>query len=108
MKKIELELMKDYRYLSKLEHFGGKLLFIETIADLEENGYKQRLHALDPVSGEDGLVLDFGKKLQLDVLKDGPIYGVKPEALKEYEEEYFEKKKQKTDSRRFHHEKRKH
>ena len=70
MKKIELELMKDYRYLSKLEHFGGKLLFIETIADLEENGYKQRLHALDPVSGEDGLVLDFGKKLQLDVLKD--------------------------------------
>ena len=29
---------------------------------------------------------------QLDVLKDGPIYGVKPEALKEYEEEYFEKK----------------
>ena len=29
---------------------------------------------------------------QLDALKDGPIYGVKPEALKEYEEEYFEKK----------------
>ena len=29
---------------------------------------------------------------QLDTLKDGPIYGVKPEALKEYEEEYFEKK----------------
>ena len=29
---------------------------------------------------------------QLDELKDGPIYGIKPDALKEYEEEYFEKK----------------
>ena len=29
---------------------------------------------------------------QLDKLKDGPIYGVTPEALKEYEEEYFAKK----------------
>ena len=29
---------------------------------------------------------------QLDALKDGPIYGVKPEALAEYEEEYFAKK----------------
>ena len=29
---------------------------------------------------------------QLDALKDGPIYGVMPEALAEYEEEYFAKK----------------
>ena len=36
---------------------------------------------------------------QLDALKDGPIYGVKPEALKEYEEEYFEKKCQGSKTR---------
>ena len=70
MKKIELELMKEYRYLSKLESFGGKVLFVETMADMENNGYKQRLHAFDPVSGQDGILLDFGKKLQLNVLKD--------------------------------------
>jgi len=29
---------------------------------------------------------------ELDALKDGPIYGVRPEALTEYEKEYFEKK----------------
>ena len=29
---------------------------------------------------------------ELDALKDGPIYGVKPEALAEYEEEDFAKK----------------
>ena len=62
--------MKEYRYLSKLESFGGKVLFVETMADMENNGYKQRLHAFDPISGKDGILLDFGKKLQLNVLKD--------------------------------------
>ena len=70
MKKIELELMKEYRYLSKLESFDGKLLFTETMADMETNGYKQRLHVFDPKTGEDSLVFDFQKKYQLDVLSD--------------------------------------
>lgn len=70
MKKIELELMKEYRYLSKLESFAGMLLFTETMADMETNGYKQRLHVFDPKTGEDSLVFDFQKKYQLDVLSD--------------------------------------
>ena len=69
MKKIDLELMKEYRYLSKLESFKGKLLFTETMADMETNGYKQRLHVFDPEAEQDGLVFDFQKKYQLDVLK---------------------------------------
>ncbi|MBQ6655313.1 MAG: S9 family peptidase [Erysipelotrichaceae bacterium] len=55
MKTIDLELMKDYRYLSNLFSADGKLYYTETLADLKENDYQQRLHALE-TDGTDSVV----------------------------------------------------
>ena len=54
MKPIELDLMLQYRYLSALNSHNNELLFIDTLADTENNDYTQRLNALNPDSGHLG------------------------------------------------------
>ena len=68
MKKVGIDFFTKVRFLSKLESFGKDLLFIETNTDLENNGYKQKLHIMDPSSGEDRTLLDFRKRINIDVL----------------------------------------
>ncbi len=58
MKAIELELMTRYRYLSGLQAYRGGLLFIDTLADMDNNDYTQNLHYLDPSTGEDRILLN--------------------------------------------------
>ena len=53
MKQIALDLMKEYKYLSNLLSWKGKLLFTETKADIENNDYLQTLHLLDPNTKEE-------------------------------------------------------
>ncbi|MBR5754823.1 MAG: S9 family peptidase [Erysipelotrichaceae bacterium] len=47
MKAIELELMKQYKYLSNLYSLNDDLYYTETVADMENNDYLQSLHRLD-------------------------------------------------------------
>ncbi|MBQ3999521.1 MAG: S9 family peptidase [Oscillospiraceae bacterium] len=70
MKKVGIDFFTKVRFLSKLETFGDELLFIETDTDMENNGYKQRLHAMDPETGADRALLDFRKRISVDVLDD--------------------------------------
>ena len=58
MKPIELDLMLNYRYLSDLNAYRDKLLFIDTIADEKNNDYTQRLHLFDPLNKEDSIILE--------------------------------------------------
>ncbi len=55
MKTIDLDLMKEYRYLSNLFSASGDLYYTETVADLENNDYLQCLHQLKE-NGEDRVV----------------------------------------------------
>ena len=70
MRPIELELMKEYRYLSNLYSAKGDLYFTETIADLPNNDYLQRLHRLDPGTGEDTIVCGPEKRISSFPLND--------------------------------------
>ena len=70
MNKVEIDLITRIRFLSKLEHFGNDLLFIETVADMENNDYKQKLHLLSADGSSDRTVLDFRKRISIDVLED--------------------------------------
>ncbi|MBO7676305.1 MAG: S9 family peptidase [Erysipelotrichaceae bacterium] len=62
MKTIDLELMKDYRYLSNLYSVGKDLYYTETVADMENNDYLQCLHKLSE-EGEDKVVLGPHKRI---------------------------------------------
>ena len=65
MKPITLELMTQYKYLSNLFSQGDKLMFTVTVADMENNGYLQSLHMLDPKTKEDQIILDQQKGLSV-------------------------------------------
>ncbi len=69
MKTIELDLMLKYRYLSNLNGYRDKLLFIDTIADIENNDYTQRLHALDPRIKKDEILLE-DKRINYAIVDD--------------------------------------
>ncbi len=69
MKTIDLELMKGYRYLSNLHSAGGSLYYTETVADIENNDYKQRLHCLK-TTGEDAVVWGPQKRIASFTLDD--------------------------------------
>ena len=70
MKKVDLELITRVHFLSRLESFSDRLLYIETDTDMENNDYKQKLHSFDPKTLADETVLDFRKRINLDVLSD--------------------------------------
>ena len=69
MKTIDLELMKGYRYLSNLHSAGGSLYYTETVADIENNDYKQQLHCLK-TTGEDTVVWGPQKRIASFTLDD--------------------------------------
>ena len=58
MQPVKLDLMLEYRYLSNLNTYNDELLFIDTLADSNNNDYTQRLHSLNPVNGEDRIILE--------------------------------------------------
>ncbi|MBP0986303.1 MAG: hypothetical protein J6P39_04765, partial [Oscillospiraceae bacterium] len=70
MKKVGIDFFTKVRFLSGLQSLGKELLFIETDTDMENNGYKQKLHIMDPSAGEDRTLLDFRKRINIDVLED--------------------------------------
>ncbi len=72
MKPITLDLMTQYRYLSNLDSYEGKLVYTETRADMDNNDYTQSLHFFDPKTKED-CVLREGKRVSSFVEK-GKLY----------------------------------
>lgn len=64
MKPISLNLMTDYHYLSdlKVAKDHSKLFFTETVADLENNDYQQRIHALDLRTQKQKIWVDWQKR----------------------------------------------
>ena len=69
MKTIDLELMKEYRYLSNLYSAGSELYYTETIADMENNDYLKCLHRLSE-DGKDSVVLGPHKRIASFCLED--------------------------------------
>ena len=53
MKAIELELMKEYRYLSNLYSLNDDLYYTDTVADMDNNDYLQSLHRLKKDGSEE-------------------------------------------------------
>ncbi len=53
MDKITMDLFTSFHYLSDLQYSrkDGRLFYIETECDMENNGYNSRLWSLDPLSG---------------------------------------------------------
>lgn len=72
MKPIELELMTQYRYLSSLGNAQGKLLYVDTVAEMEANDYSQRLHVLNPETKEEQVIAE-DKRVSYTVLKNGKL-----------------------------------
>ena len=70
MKAIELDLMKEYRYLSNLYSAKGGLYYTETIADIGNNDYVQYLHCLEPEGKKDSVVYGPQKRIASFVLND--------------------------------------
>ncbi|MBQ1476677.1 MAG: hypothetical protein IIZ33_00810, partial [Erysipelotrichaceae bacterium] len=68
MKKIELELMTQYRYLSNLLSWKNSLLYTETLADTDANDYTQTLRILDPETKEDKVLYGPFKRIAADVV----------------------------------------
>lgn len=69
MKPIELDLMLKYRYLSGLNTYQDKLIYIDTLADIGNNDYTQRLHHFDPITKEDHILLE-DKRVRYAVVDD--------------------------------------
>ncbi|MDD5791074.1 MAG: S9 family peptidase [Erysipelotrichaceae bacterium] len=72
MKPITIETMNDYRYLSALASNNEYLFFVDTMADLKNNDYSQRLHRYCIDSKEDKVIFE-GKRADYAVLKDGRL-----------------------------------
>lgn len=70
MNPITLELMTNYRYPSALEARNNKLYYVETIADMDNNDYKQCYHCLDPKTSYDTVIVPFQKRVSVTHLKD--------------------------------------
>ena len=68
MKPIELDLFTKYSFLSSLQSLKDNqhLTFVETVTDLENNDYKQRLHIVDKK--------DLSVKPLTDLKKRTPVY----------------------------------
>ncbi|MBQ1788093.1 MAG: hypothetical protein II004_04090, partial [Erysipelotrichaceae bacterium] len=73
MKAIELDLMKEYRYLSNLYSAKGGLYYTETIADIANNDYVQYLHRLEPEGKKDCVVYGPQKRIASFVLNDDVV-----------------------------------
>ena len=67
MQPVKLDLMLEYRYLSNLNTYNNELLFIDTLADSNNNDYTQRLHSLNPENGEDKIILE-DKRIRYSVV----------------------------------------
>ncbi len=72
MKQIDLDLFTEYSFLSdlKLSNDESKLYFTETRADVEHNGYLQRLHEMDTATKEVKTASDWQKKTATFFLGD--------------------------------------
>lgn len=68
MKPVELKLFTEYSFLSSLQALKDNehLTFVETVTDLENNDYKQRLHIVDKK--------DLSVKPLTDLKKRTPVY----------------------------------
>ncbi|MBQ4342406.1 MAG: S9 family peptidase [Erysipelotrichaceae bacterium] len=75
MKPVTLELMTKFRYLSdlKLSDSTNTLFYTETIADMDNNNYLQRLHKLDTVTKESEVLIDYRKRCSTYLMKDGSL-----------------------------------
>ncbi len=75
MKKVELKDFCNYHYLSDLNASpcNKKLLFVESMADVENNTYKQKLWSYDINNQEFKAVIDFRKKFSYYVLGHGDV-----------------------------------
>ena len=80
MKPITLELMTQYKYLSNLLNKDDKLMYTVTIADMENNGYLQSLHLLDPQTKEDQIILDNQKGLSVYLVGDKLLFREKSDS----------------------------
>ena len=67
---IQIELMKDYRYLSNLYAAKGDLYYTETMADMENNDYTQKLHRLNVSDKTDTVVYGPEKRVGSFALND--------------------------------------
>ena len=63
MEPIKLDLMTQYKYLSNLLPYKGKLVVTVTEADMENNGYLQTLYCLDPKTKESTVFVPAQKNL---------------------------------------------
>ena len=70
MKAIELELMKDYRYLSNLYSLKDDLYYTETIADMDQNDYQQSLHRVKTDGSSNDVIYGPEKRVSSFVLND--------------------------------------
>ena len=75
MKPVTLELMTKFRYLSdlKLSDSTNTLFYTETIADMDNNNYMQRLHKLDTVTKKSEVLIDYRKRCSTYLMKDGSL-----------------------------------
>ena len=70
---IQIELMKDYRYLSNLYAAKGDLYYTETMADMENNDYMQKLHRLNVSDKTDTVVYGPEKRVGSFALNDEAV-----------------------------------
>ncbi len=76
---IQLELMKEYRYLSNLFEVKKDLYYTETMADMENNDYTQTLHRLNVNDKKDTVVYGPEKRISAAAYNDELIIRKKGE-----------------------------
>lgn len=76
---IQLELMKEYRYLSNLFAVKKDLYYTETMADMENNDYTQTLHRLNVNDKKDTVVYGPEKRISAAAYNDELIIRKKGE-----------------------------
>ncbi|MCR5096020.1 MAG: S9 family peptidase [Erysipelotrichaceae bacterium] len=76
---IQLELMKEYRYLSNLFEVKKDLYYTETMADMENNDYTQTLHRLNVSDKKDTVVYGPEKRISAAAYNDELIIRKKDE-----------------------------
>ncbi|MBP3398274.1 MAG: S9 family peptidase [Erysipelotrichaceae bacterium] len=75
MKPVTLDLMLNYRYLSdlKLHDSTHTLYYTETMADLDNNCYKQRLHQMNTQTKDSKVLIDWQKRCSTFLMNDGSL-----------------------------------
>ena len=76
---IQLELMKEYRYLSNLFEVKKDLYYTETMADMDNNDYTQTLHRLNVNDKSDTVVFGPEKRIAAAAYNDELIIRKKGE-----------------------------